>query len=255
MRTVGVDVASQDRGTAVCVAHWEGGRCALEDPEVGVGDDRIVELLRTAHASGIDAPFGWPVRFVDAVSEWSARDRWSQDWYDETARRELRLRVTDHHVRKRTGKWPLSVSTDSIAMCALRTVGLLQAASAPIDRVSGPHYEVYPGAALLRWGLRETAAGYKKSEAVRANVVAALAPAGGWLVLEPGQRAALAQTDHALDALLAALVSRAAACGLTELPANRHRPLAAREGWIHLPRVGSLAQLAVDRRVSQQEVV
>ncbi len=251
MKTLGVDVSSQDRGTAICVARWDGGRCTLEDLEVGVGDARIVELMREVKTSGIDAPFGWPVRFVDAVADWSHHDRWTQDWYDEPARRELRLRATDRWVQKRTGKWPLSVSTDSIAMCALRTVGLLRDAGAPIDRVGGPHYEVYPGAALIRWGLRETATGYKKSESVRAGVVAALAPDDGWLRLTSEQRATLARTDHALDALLSALVARAATCGFTEPPPNDNgRSVIAREGWIHLPREHSLAQLP-DARVSR----
>ena len=173
MRTLGVDVSSQDRGTAVCVARWEGGRCTLDaargrrrrcthrraDAERRrVGDRRALRLARAFRPGGSGVV--------------GTADRWTQDWYDEPARRELRLRATDRWVQKKTGKWPLSVSTDSIAMCALRTVGLLRVdAGAPVDRVGGPHYEVYPGAALIRWGLRETAAGYKKAQNVRAGLV------------------------------------------------------------------------------------
>ena len=42
-------------------------------------------------ATGIDAPFGWPRRFVAAVAAWDASLTWPEPWEPE-ARRALRLR-------------------------------------------------------------------------------------------------------------------------------------------------------------------
>jgi hypothetical protein len=65
---------------------------------------------------------------------------------------------------------------------------------------------------------------------------------------EPGVREACAESDDALDAVLCALIARAAALGLTEPPPPDGLEPARVEGWIHLPRSGSLAQLSHDPR-------
>lgn len=52
----------------------------------------------------------------------------------------------------------------------------------------------------------------------------------------------------AFDALVAALVARAALLGLTDGPPAEARARAEREGWIHLPLRGSLELLAHERR-------
>jgi predicted nuclease with RNAse H fold len=234
VRTLGVDLASQDRNTAICVVDWE--RRRVESLRVGVGDAAIVALLREGMPAGIDAPFGWPAAFVAALASWTDSDRWTEPWTPETQRL-LRLRETDRWIASTIGKWPLSVSADSIAMCAMRAATLLHAAGVK-ERVNGPVYEVYPGAALRRWGL--AAKGYKRDAAVRARLVDALGVDGA-------DRDALARSDHALDALLSAMVARAAALGLTEPPPDDLDPaVIAREGWIHLPRVGSLSALRTD---------
>ncbi len=59
----------------------------------------------------------------------------------------------------------------------------------------------------------------------------------------PGAREACIESDDALDALLAALIARAAALGLTVPPGADDLELARREGWIHLPQKDSLAAL------------
>ena len=230
MRTLGVDLASQARNTAICVVDWE--RRRVESVRVGVGDDAIVPLLRSGMTAGIDAPFGWPARFVAAIAEWTESGGWPEPWAPDRQPL-LRLRETDRWIARTIGKWPLSVSADSIATCAMRAATLLDAAG-HTDRVGGPVYEVYPGAALLRWGLQS--AGYKRDAAVRARLVDALGVGG--------DRDELARTDHALDALLCAIVARAAALGLTERPpAELDAAIVAREGWIHLPHEGSLRTL------------
>jgi predicted nuclease with RNAse H fold len=250
MLTLGVDLSSQDRNTAICLARWNATRCDLERLDVGVGNDEIVELMLDADATGIDAPFGWPDRFVAAVTGWMADDVWSETWDDDT-RRLLRLRETDRWLQRTIRKWPLSVSADSIAMCAMRAVTLLRAASNAehrIERVRGPYFEVYPGAALIAWDLAAVSTGYKRLADSRERLVEAIAPPGGWLVLTPEQRAKLVATDHSIDALLAALVARAAAIGGTELPPeDLDASVIAREGWIQLPKPGTLAGLARSR--------
>src|SRR5262249_37581264 len=159
---------------------------------VKVGDDEIVRLAGDADATGIDAPFGWPALFADAVRRWSDGEPWPAPLSDDT-RRPLRLRGTDLRIHEQTGKWPLSASADSIAMCAMRAVTILSRLG-EVDRVDGPHFEVYPGAALKHWGL--DSAGYKRERPARERLLAALAPPGGWLVLTAEQRLELTRTDH-----------------------------------------------------------
>jgi predicted nuclease with RNAse H fold len=73
--------------------------------------------------------------------------------------------------------------------------------------------EVYPAAALLLWGLpRER---YKASAEAREELLSAIEAQAPWLGWEPGAREACVSSDDALDAVLCALVARAAALGLT----------------------------------------
>jgi hypothetical protein len=100
---------------------------------------------------GIDAPFGWPVEFVDAVHDYTTTGRWP----DADSNR-LLLRETDMHVKLITGQQPLSVTTDRIAYCAMRCARLLACFSetGEADRSgAGRFVEVYPAAALRQWGL------------------------------------------------------------------------------------------------------
>lgn len=65
-----------------------------------------------------------------------------------------------------------------------------------------------------------------------------------WLRFEPGAQQAYEASEHAFDALIAALIARSAALGLTTTPQGVEQERAAAvEGWIHLPRPGSLAGL------------
>ena len=65
-----------------------------------------------------------------------------------------------------------------------------------------------------------------------------------WLKLSSIDRALCLTSDDAFDALVAALVARAAAVDLVEEVPEEEREAARREGWIALPRAGSLAGLA-----------
>ncbi|MFJ8166632.1 DUF429 domain-containing protein, partial [Streptomyces sp. NPDC096136] len=145
--------------------------------------------------------------------------------------------------RNRTGKQrPLSVAADKLGIVAMRAVDLLErlaAAGPPVPRDgSGPVAEVYPAFALIQWGLAGKV-GYKGSKpgalAARAEILVGLAD-GLSLNLSECVRDRCRRSDHDLDALISAVVARAAACGMTHLPTtDEEHAVAAVEGWIHLP--------------------
>jgi hypothetical protein len=56
-------------------------------------------------------------------------------------------------------------------------------------------------------------------------------------------RAACIESDDRLDAVVCALVARAAERGKTVPPTDEQSRLARIEGWIHLPEPGSLSEL------------
>jgi predicted nuclease with RNAse H fold len=216
-RILGIDLAAQPDRTAACVLG--------EAPTVGWDDEALLAEMRRADAIGIDAPFGWPADFVRQVAAHATSGVWTAD----PQSRSLRLRATDLAVHAQTGLWPLSVSSDRIAVCAWRCVSLLHRLGARRDRA----FETYPAAALHAWGL--PARGYKRPEAApaRARIVAALGVAQADLVDGRG-------ADHRLDALICALVAREALEGRTLGPRGaRESRLAASEGWIHVPAPGA----------------
>ena len=237
--TLGIDLAAESSKTGACLIRWEPGRAVVQWARTGTaGDpldnDALLGLIREAGAAGIDAPFGWPRRFVAAVAGWSSDTEWHEPWNEE-ARRALRLRATDRWIAGREGgRSPLSVSADSIGVCAMRACALLHAlGGSDLDRVHGSVMEVYPAAALREWRLDTK--GYKQDADVRDSLLGAIA-SGGWL--DVGDcRAQLTGSDHAFDAFLSALVARAAATGKAEQVPEEHLEDAAIEGWIHLPAV------------------
>jgi predicted nuclease with RNAse H fold len=109
----------------------------------------------------------------------------------------------------------------------------------PVDRDgSGLVVEVYPAAALHGWGLPHR--GYKDGVNLTA-LVDRLTAGAPWLDL--GRYADLCRGSHdALDAVVAALIARAAALGLVTRPDAGQAGPAATEGWIALP-TGPLAVL------------
>lgn len=230
MKTLGIDLASQPKTTAVCLIDWAGAEPEILTLHAGADDDWILALVRLAARTGIDAPLGWPVAFVAALRE----NRWP------STNEHLTHRATDHWVRAQTGKVPLSVSTDRIAYCAMRAARVLAHLDG-VDRsgVDGPVCEVYPDPSLTRFGLREGRASYKRAaEDARREIVARL-PA--WV--GPQARGLCIGSDDLLDAFVCALVARAVALGLTEPVPDEHRDAARAEGWIHLPRPGVLDAL------------
>jgi predicted nuclease with RNAse H fold len=229
--TLGIDLAAESVRTGACRVRWEDGRAVVEWARVGTDNDEIVRLARNVEFVGIDAPFGWPRRFRAAIDAWSDHGVWPEPWNQES-RRALRLRATDRWIA-RGGRPPLSVSADSIGVCAMRACRLLHELQSPVDRVHGPIFEVYPAAALRRWGY--DVAGYKQNADIRSRLLNAIA-SGDWLELG-SSREELLRTDHAFDAFVSALVARAAAVGKVEPVPEELAEDAVIEGWIHIPAV------------------
>lgn len=242
MITAGIDLAAHPERTAACTVRWRHGRAlVLELVPDGVDDGQISRVIDGAGRTGIDVPLGWPDGFIAAVSAHHAASGWAGG---ELA--QLRMRATDEWVHRRTGRWPLSVSTDRIGVPALRAARVLAGIPEVADRSgNGPVVEVYPAAALSVWGFASRR--YKRvagAAARRALVTAFRARTESWLELTGRDWEACIASDDAFDALVAALVARAAACGLTEPCPADLQLVASREGWIMVPVDESLARLA-----------
>lgn len=242
MITTGIDLASQPERTAACVIEWRDGRgIVVELRSRGVDDGQIRALISTSERTGIDVPLGWPDGFIAAVSAHHAAMGWAGG---ELA--QLRMRATDEWVHMRTGRWPLSVSTDRIAVPALRAARVLAEIPQAHDRGgTGPVVEVYPAAALWSWGFESRQYKRMAGSAARSALVTAFRTATErWLDLQEVWWRQCRESDDAFDSLVAALATRAAACGFVDPCPAALRDVASREGWIMLPHGDSLARLA-----------
>lgn len=237
MRTAGVDLAAENKGTALAVIEWTDREARLEQLTLDVDDDRITEAAAGVAKIGIDCAFGWPDEFVAFVADHSDLSRahtpdGRMEW-----RRTLAYRETDRQVRETLGRWPLSVSTDRIGLTAMRCAGLLGRLTASgllVDRSGrdGVVVEVYPGATLRLWEWEIR--GYRSDPEVRGRLVAQMQRDTPWLDLGAHTELMVTSTD-AFDAVVAALAARAAALGRYEPPPPEHQARAEREGWIVLP--------------------
>lgn len=239
VRTLGIDLAAQPKGTAACAVAWRDGGACVESLNAGLVNRDLLDLIEPVDLVGLDAPLGWPDPFVDAVRRWHEDGLWEADG-------DLRLRMTDRWVADRLRKQPLSVSSDRIAVAAWRAAALLTEhhGGRPVDRVHGKVREVYPAAALIRWGLPlDRTRSYKRDASERTRLLAVMTRPG-WLDLGAHEDK-LAASDHAFDALVCALMARAIAVDLAEPPPPD--PRVAREGWIWVPREGTWDALAAGR--------
>jgi hypothetical protein len=254
--TVGIDLASRPQSTALCVVTWGPGQARVGALVTDVDDDLLVAAVEGRAAGGprpskvaVDAPLGWPVDFVRGVADPAA---WPVPIGGD--RRRLERRATDHWVHEREKKQPLSVTTDRIGYAAMRVAGLLAhlaAGGEAVDRsgASGRVCETYPDPALRRLGLwpedAAPRASYKHGAGapLRGQVVERLQRLAPWLELRPEHASACVASDDCLDALVCALVARAAERGLTDRPPQLLEAEARAEGWIHLPQAGALDRL------------
>lgn len=207
-------------------------------------DEALLQAIGPAAKVGIDVPFGWPEAFVDFVVSHRAASAVAA-----STTADLRYRDTDRFVRSVTGRWPLSVSSDLIAVPTFRATKLISALGArgeSVDRSgAGKLVEAYPAAALQRWGFESRQYKGPKGREKRARLFETLQRrSADWLKLDEAACSTCYRSDDALDALVAALLARAAARGLCEPIPAESRARAAIEGWIAVPTAGSFDGLA-----------
>ena len=226
MLTLGIDLASQPAFTAICEIEWNPHSAHVRRLQMNCDDDELDEAIQRSDAVGIDAPFGWPTAFVEAVEHWTSRI-WSNELRDR-----LRFRATDFAAREILGRWPLSVSSDLIALPAMRAMALLERHDIA-DRSGDRFFEVYPAGSMNIWGIHVS--GYKgrsrDSWASRRTLLKALKTSMPWLHGTEG----CDEDDNMLDALVASITTWQAASGATIRPDPEVQEQAMREGWIHLP--------------------
>jgi len=245
--TAGIDLAAGSAGTALAVIEWADDRARLIDLRLGIDDGAIVAVASAGDIAklGIDCAFGWPDEFVAFVSghaDLSTRDP-SVDggmvW-----RRTLAYRETDRFAHEVTGRWPLSVSTDRLGLTAMRCAGLLRRlaeAGVDTDRAgAGDIAEVYPGASLRLWDFDTT--GYRREPERRRELLTVLRSRAPWFDIAETHVELMIASGDAFDAVVAALVTRAAALGRYIPPPADVAVRATREGWIVLP-AGDLESL------------
>ncbi len=237
MQCLGIDLAAQPKATAICLTTWDEGSVAISELHCGVNDEDLVDLMLTADKVGLDAPLGWPDEFVAAVHKHhqGGSDGPLPD------RRLLTLRETDRRLQEESGRRPLSVSTDLIGVVALRAIDLQNAMTAkgePVDRTGlGRVCEVYPAAALEGWGI--DAQGYKgaKGRERLPEILGSLEEGLGGIEMGEAERSQMQRDHNQLDALICALIARAAALNASTAPGPEAMERAVREGWIHLPEI------------------
>ncbi|HMA27050.1 MAG: DUF429 domain-containing protein, partial [Solirubrobacterales bacterium] len=138
MRTLGIDLAAQPANTSACAIEWATGVPVVSDLRTGLDDGALLEAISGADKVGIDAPFGWPDEFVDAVAAHRNRAGWPGAGEDQDLYRfQLSFRATDRRLIERGARRPLSVSTDLIGVVAMRCAYLLDRLAAwgqPVDR-------------------------------------------------------------------------------------------------------------------------
>jgi predicted nuclease with RNAse H fold len=236
MRTVGVDLAAEPVNTAIAVVEWEPSAARVVTVELPGDDDAVLRHADEADKIGIDCPLGWPDSFVEFLVDHQDLREHATDATSAAWRRSLAYRHTDEHVRGVLGVVPLSVSTDRIGLTAMRAAQLQVALAHQghsVDRAgSGLIVEVYPAAGLKHWNFAHQR--YKGSTGRRALdlLVTQLRRDAPWLDLGDHETACR-NSDHVFDAVVSALLARAAALGRT-IPPDDHA-VAGREGWIAHP--------------------
>ncbi len=250
-RVVGIDWAAQPANRAAVVLDLADRR--VGEVARGIDDEAAGALCRRddARAVGVDVPFGWPRAFAAFVAGWACDGRPHDPPADYPR---FAFRETDHVVHQLSGKKPLSVATDRIALAARAWLAVVQAHNLG-DRIDvlgrapgaapAPLVEVYPAGVLAmarRRGAALPLAGYRRDRAQRRRLLDALADLFELAMNGSQRRALLGATDTAadeLDALLAAINAAAYARSLpgwdVVRPDANRREAALAEGWIFLP--------------------
>lgn len=195
MKALGVDLAAGDRDTAAAVLERDARCCLVRLWPREVSDELIVALAAEADVVAIDAPFGWPLPFVERIATYARgepRPRVKPEG--------LWLRRTDARAQAIAGgRAPLSVSSDGIARPAERAARLLtllgrDGRPAARDGSDGV-VEVYPAGALRCWSIEPGCYKDRTGIAHRERIVATIAEALG-LVLDDSDRPRLVAIDR-----------------------------------------------------------
>lgn len=215
-------------------------------------DERLIEVMSdpSIERIGVDAPFGWPIEYVAAISASSKNGTWPKDGYTEDFGR---FRATELNIKELLGATPLSSSLGNLSWVTRRSARLLarQARGEDVESArlgESCFVEVYPAASLKLWGispadLAEDPGGYKgeKAKAVgrRRNLAEVLVKELESVVNMPPDFVARCEEkggDDLVDAFVAALVARAMAQGRCEpIPAGPTPKQLKAEGWIRVP--------------------
>ncbi len=243
--TAGVDFASSASKTAACSISWRSNEAEVIELEESCDDNYLLALAKRVSKLGIDVPLGWPSTFVEALRAHQDDGSWPSTYDHQTNLSDYRFRKTDSWLRNDLKlSLPLSVSTDRIAIPAMRAAALVAQIKPRVELDgSGLVVEVYPAAALSRWGFQSRQYKGTKYEAKRRVLIETFLHSCPWLHVNDDVRERCLQNDNAFDAVIAALVSRAALVGLVEPVPMDLRDAAKREGWIAIPHDGTLAQL------------
>jgi len=253
-RTVGIDLGSKPKKTAVCQIEWrpDGGRI-LPAEDAKLTNKYLVKMISDSNVShvGIDAPFGWPTEFVEAISKYQESTTWHSP-----EQRTLRFRKTDLHVKAVTGRDPLSVTAGYLVYLAWRCAEIMSKVP-DWDRSSrrgdGRLIEVYPVGSMHQWGMDpkswdDDPGSYKGKEPDRVRRRTTLVKriqkeAQGRLDFD-GQEQRFIDSDDELDALIASLMARAVSQDLAEPIPSELDEIVLKEGWIRLPKVDSTLEEA-----------
>lgn len=230
MRTLGIDLSSRPANTAAAVLDDATGR--IETLRKGLDDEALLALAEGVDAIGLDAPFGWPLEFARFLAGHQEGATPPLPWDDPDLRHRMRFRRTDLWLWKEEAvlrRPPLSVSTDSLALPALRCAGLLRRLGVTDRGGDGRVFETYPAAGLHVWTGRSSGYKGRGKDGARAGLRAALERRFG-LDLPSDVDA----DDDRFDAVVAALLARAAVRGHTMGP-GPDAASARVEGWIHVP--------------------
>lgn len=219
--------------------------------------DMIMEVRDGEGWVAIDAPFGFPTAFCNAVAGWFERDDVGPV-EDAVIRR-----VTDRVVHKRQaslkgrlpgrwGTWPLSAVVERITPTTVRCGRILTDLAdrgVPVDRCGRDSrvVEAYPIAALRLWDVPTY--DYKKKPEDNEKVLSCLCGRVGIELPSTMHGVPAGQKNDAVDAFVCALVARLASLtsSLDEdsFPSTRRDELGSvdleiisKEGWIHPPPEG-----------------
>lgn len=255
---LGVDLAVNLRDTGLCQLISRGDELAAVFPAIPETDDDLLNLIAAEEeVVGIDVPLGWPADFAAAVARYMAGPdgQWTED-EDEFAASYFRLRETDkalvaYGATQDVKLSPMSITADKLGAPAMKAAWIMSELSRrddsfTVDRTGreGMIVEVYPAAAIKLWQLDFPK--YKNLSAIES--AAALATCREKIAAQglPISGIGGLTTEHQLDALICALVARAARRNLTVVPdpARHSWATLSVEGWIHAPKPNTFHQLA-----------